>query len=61
MDQEHTFAVYQQLNEDQKSDINRVKTILYTAFATDSFEVYEPFMAKHLCSGKSDDIYLAEF
>lgn len=38
------FAVYQQLNEEEKEDADRIKTTLYTAFVLDSFMVYEQFI-----------------
>lgn len=38
------FAVYQQLNDEEKEDADRIKTKLYTAFVLDSFMAYEQFI-----------------
>lgn len=38
------FAVYQQLNNEEKEDADRIKTKLYTVFVLDLFMVYEQFI-----------------
>lgn len=39
-----TFAIYQQLR-DERTDADKIKTALYTAFAMDEFAAYEKFTA----------------
>lgn len=54
------FAVYQQLDDSEKKDIEKVKSALYSAFAVDRFVAYELFMARRLKSDEVVDVYLAD-
>lgn len=54
------FAVYQQLSDSEKKDIEKVKSALYAAFAVDQFAAYELFMARRLKSDEVVDVYLAD-
>ena len=54
------FAVYQQLNDSEKRDIEKVKSALYSAFAVDQFAAYELFMARRLKRDEVVDVYLAD-
>ena len=53
----NAFAVYQQLKEE---DFSQIKSVLCTAFVTDGFLANEQFVKQCLCPGESVDIYLAE-
>ena len=54
------FAVYQQLSDSEKKDIEKVTGALYSAFAVDQFTAYELFMARRLKSDEVVDVYLAD-
>lgn len=55
-----TFAVYQQLDDKAKSDVDQIKPALVTAFAMDSFMAYKQLIEQHLQYGESMDVYLSE-
>ena len=40
------FAVFQQLSDSEKTDIKKVKSALFSAFAVDKFTAYELFVAR---------------
>lgn len=54
------FAVYQQLDADEKSDYESIKAALYKAFAIDPATAWEQFEARTLRTGETVDVYLAE-
>lgn len=39
-------AVYHQLTDEEMANADRIKTALYTAFATDEFTAYEHFITR---------------
>ena len=54
------FAVYQQLSDSKKKDIEKVKGALYSAFVVDQFTAYELFVARRLKRDEVVDVYLAD-
>ena len=53
------FSVYQQLDDESKSDARKIKEALLTAFAADKFSAFEQFVARRLRPNESVDVYLA--
>ena len=53
------FAVYQQLSQEERADVTRIKGALYKAFGTDPCLAYEKFTARSLHPGETVDVYLA--
>ena len=54
------FSVYQQLSTADKASAEKIKAGLKGAFAIDSFTAYEKFIRRHLATGESVDVYLAD-
>ncbi|KRZ59047.1 hypothetical protein T02_3184 [Trichinella nativa] len=54
------FAVYLQLNAQERSSIDKVKEALLAAFATDPFVAYDQFVSRKLGPDESPDVFLAE-
>lgn len=42
------FVIYQQLSEEDKADIEHIKSVIYTAFTMDRFVAYEQLSEWHL-------------
>ena len=55
-----TYAVYQQLSKEKHTDIECIKTTLYTAFALDPFATLKQFAVHHLQPGETVNIFLVE-
>ncbi|KRX12120.1 hypothetical protein T07_7195, partial [Trichinella nelsoni] len=54
------FAVYLQLNAQERSSIDKVKEALLAAFAADPFVAYDQFVSRKLVPDESPDVFLAE-
>ncbi|KRY07334.1 Pol polyprotein, partial [Trichinella patagoniensis] len=54
------FAVYLQLNAQERSSIDKVKEALLAAFAADPFVAYDQFVSRRLGPDESPDVFLAE-
>ncbi|KRY48689.1 hypothetical protein T03_15204 [Trichinella britovi] len=54
------FAVYLQLNAQERSSIDKVKESLLAAFAADPFVAYDQFVSRKLGPHESHDVFLAE-
>ena len=54
------YAVYQQLSEDKRRDFACIKSVLNTAFASDSVSAWKEFMARKLHPEETVDVYLVE-
>ncbi|KRY06917.1 Pol polyprotein, partial [Trichinella patagoniensis] len=54
------FAVYLQLNAQERSNIDKVKEALLAAFAADPFVAYDQFISRKLGPDESPDVFLAE-
>uniref|UniRef100_A0A5S6QCV4 CCHC-type domain-containing protein n=1 Tax=Trichuris muris TaxID=70415 RepID=A0A5S6QCV4_TRIMR len=54
------FAIYQQLSDEDRRDVKKVKEALLAAFALDRFIAYKQFMARKLNFGESPDVFLAD-
>ncbi|KRX37479.1 hypothetical protein T05_5558 [Trichinella murrelli] len=54
------FAVYLQLNAQERSSIDKVKEALLAAFAADRFVDYDQFVSRKLGPDESPDVFLAE-
>ena len=54
------FAVYQQIPEEDKEDVVKIKEALIAAFAPDSFVAYEKFVSRKLLPSETPDVFLAE-
>ena len=54
------FAVYDQLNADDKKSADRIEVVLKTAFATDKFSANEEFRTRMWKPGESVDVFLAD-
>ena len=52
--------MYQQLPDADKQDIGKITKALRTAFAVDSFTVYEQFVGRRLQHRETLDVFLAE-
>ncbi|KRX80125.1 hypothetical protein T06_4700 [Trichinella sp. T6] len=54
------FAVYLQLNAQERSSIDKVKEALLAAFAADTCVAYDQFVSRKLGPDESPDVFLAE-
>ncbi|CDW55796.1 zf-CCHC domain containing protein [Trichuris trichiura] len=54
------FAVYLQLPDDDRKNVEKVKQTLLSAFAADPFVAYHQFVSRRLGSTESPDVFLAE-
>lgn len=54
------FAVFQQLPEGDKDNVEKIKAALRAAFAHDPFVAYERFVNRKLSPAESADVYLAD-
>uniref|UniRef100_A0A5S6QCD6 CCHC-type domain-containing protein n=1 Tax=Trichuris muris TaxID=70415 RepID=A0A5S6QCD6_TRIMR len=54
------FAVYLQLADEERKNPEKVKCALLAAFAVDSFDAYEEFVARKLEAEEAPDVYLAD-
>uniref|UniRef100_A0A5S6QT68 CCHC-type domain-containing protein n=1 Tax=Trichuris muris TaxID=70415 RepID=A0A5S6QT68_TRIMR len=54
------FAVYQQLSQDDRKKVEKIKEVLLNAFALDRFIAYKRFTTRKLGAGESPDVFLAE-
>ncbi|KRZ93282.1 hypothetical protein T08_7336 [Trichinella sp. T8] len=54
------FAVYLQLNAQERSSIDKVKEALLAAFAADPFVAYDQFVSRKPGPDESPDVFLAE-
>ena len=54
------FAVYQQLEESDKKDYDKIKEALISAFALDQYEAYEQFERRKLRPGEAVDVFVAD-
>ena len=54
------YAVYQQQNEENKSDFTCIKNALYMAFALDSVTAWKQFIAHRLCLSETVDVFVTE-
>lgn len=52
------FTMYQQLSEEGKSDVAEIKKAFWFVLSTDKFIACEQFIAHHLHSGESVNVYL---
>ncbi|KRY46263.1 hypothetical protein T03_13183, partial [Trichinella britovi] len=52
------FAVYLQLNAQERSSIDKVKEALLAAFAADPFVAYDQFVSRKLGPDESPDVFL---
>ena len=56
----HAYKIYDQLLEDEKLDVNKIKAALYKAFEVDSFSAYEELTGRRLRADEPVDSYLAD-
>ena len=54
------FAVFQQMPESDKKNVEKIKAALKAAFAHDPFVAYDRFVGRKLLPSESADVYLAE-
>ncbi|XP_003370059.1 conserved hypothetical protein [Trichinella spiralis] len=54
------FAVYLQLNAQERSSVDKVKEALLAAFAANPFVAYDQFVSRKLGPDESPDVFLAE-
>ncbi|KRY78041.1 hypothetical protein T4A_12352 [Trichinella pseudospiralis] len=54
------FAVYLQLNSQERSSIDKFKEALLAAFPADPFVAYDQFVSRKLGPDESPDVFLAE-
>ncbi|KFD52830.1 hypothetical protein M513_06321 [Trichuris suis] len=54
------LAVYQQLANEDRKDVGRIKEALTAAFAVDRFAAHRQFASRRLNMGESPDVFLAD-
>lgn len=54
------FAIYQQLGDIEKADVESIKEAIYMPFAIDLFSAYKQFAAWRLLPDQTVDVYLVE-
>ena len=55
-----TFAVYDQLKEEDKRDVDKIELAVRTPFACDEFLAYVEFRNRQWKNGESVDVYLVD-
>ena len=53
-------AVYRRFCKEQRTDAEQIKQALITAYATDKFNAFDQFVARHLRPGETVDKFLAD-
>lgn len=56
----NAYKIYDQLSEDDKLSLDKVKTALFRAFEADAFTAYEQLHCRRLEHGEPVDAYLAD-
>ena len=54
------FAVYEQLNDEDRANFSQIEAALITAFSLDSFQAYEQFTTRKRRDGEPADVFMSE-